>query len=232
MTHVIRTTTVAALAGLAAAACATMPAADDGWVDLLANGLDGLEVVGDANWTFADGVAQATTGTAGSFLVSPDNYADFELSVEFYVSEEHNSGVFFRCDTVSNITDMTCYEANIFDNRPDQSGRTGGVPNYLPPSEIVNAGGQWNTYRITAEGDHIVIELNGVTTVDGHDGTHTYGPIALQWGAGTVMFRNVRVRPIYTGAQMQRTFAFQEQGARLVREPVTDGRDPVEPGAD
>lgn len=184
----------AAVAAALAAACASMTDGEADTVDLLANGLDGWDRVGDANWTFADGVAEATEGSTVSFLVTPDDYRDFELTLEFYVSEEHNSGVLFRCADRTNLTDMNCYEANIFDDRPDQSGRTGGIPNYAPPGATIDAGGHWNTYRIRAEGEHIVLELNGEITVDATDSTLASGPLGLQWGAGTVRFRNVRVR--------------------------------------
>ncbi len=163
-------------------------------VDLLANGLGGFVEVGGAHWSFGDGVAVATSGDGVGFLLTPDDYADFELTVEFFVSEQHNSGVFFRCSDRADITDVSCYEANIYDTRPDQRGRTGGIPNYAPPEVAIDAAGRWNTYVIRAQGDHITITLNGQTTVDTRDSTHASGPLGLQWGAGTVMFRNMRVR--------------------------------------
>ena len=86
--------------------------------------------------------------------------------VEFFAGPGANSGVYMRCLDGSKITDKTCYEANVYDNRPDQSGRTGGIPNYAPPIAIVNAEGKWNTYEITMRGDHIVVVLNGTKTVD------------------------------------------------------------------
>ena len=59
------------------------------------------------------------------------------------------------------------------------------------------AADKWNTYHITLQGDHIVITLNGVTTVDTHADAHNMaGPIALQAYAGTVKFRNVRIRKL------------------------------------
>jgi len=71
---------------------------------------------------------------------------------------------------------------------------TGGIPHYGPPREIVNAGGKWNTYDITVQGDHIVIVINGIKTVDIHDSTHkNASPIALQYAAGAIKFRNIKV---------------------------------------
>ena len=203
LTSAARALGVAAFA-ITAASCATddmamsepMDDMDAASVDLLANGLDGFDEVGGANWTYADSVLEASSGDGVGFLFTPDAYDDFEIAMEFYVSEEHNSGVYFRCSDMDNISDSSCYEANIFDDRPDQSGRTGAVPNYLPPIEIVDSAGQWNTYVVRAEGDRITITLNGVTTVDGQDPTHASGPIGLQWGAGVVRFRNVTLTPL------------------------------------
>ena len=64
------------------------------------------------------------------FLVSKESYTDFEIKVEFWSSDGGNSGVYMRCMDGTKITDKTCYEANVFDKRPDQSGRTGGIPNF------------------------------------------------------------------------------------------------------
>jgi len=37
--------------------------------------------------------------------------------------------------------------------------------------------------------------LDGVTTVDVEDSKFASGPIGLQWGAGTIKFRKVEIRP-------------------------------------
>ena len=58
----------------------------------------------------------------------------------------------------------------------------------------INAGGQWNSYEITARGNRMVVVLNGTQVVDTTDDQFASGPIALQYGAGTVRFRNVRIR--------------------------------------
>ena len=39
-----------------------------------------------------------------------------------------------------------------------------------------------------------MVKLNGQTTVDTNDDKFASGPFALQYGAGRVMFRNVRIR--------------------------------------
>jgi hypothetical protein len=183
---------VIAILGAAAAACATPGA---GSTDLLASGLDGFERRGDANWSFADGVLQASAGGATpSLAVTKEDYRDFELTLEVYVSAEHNSGVFVRCPNHATVTATDCYEVNIFDKRPDQTYRTGGAPGFFKPLAQVDAGGKWSAITIRAQGPHIFVSFNGVTTIDSDGPLLGNGPIALQWGAGDVKFRNVRIR--------------------------------------
>jgi hypothetical protein len=165
-----------------------------GGTDLLAIGISDFTRAGDANWTFANGVAQADKGSAPSLLVTKEDYRDFELTLDVYVSVEHNSGVFIRCADRANITATNCYEINIFDKRPDQTYRTGGAPGFFVPVARVDAGGKWNTIVIRAQGARILASFNGVTTIDSDGPLMSNGPIALQWGAGEVKFRNVRVR--------------------------------------
>ena len=130
-----------AVLAAASAACATLGA---GSTDLLAHGLDGFEKRGDANWSFADGVLQASTGSAPSLAVTREDYGDFDLTLEAFVSAEHNSGVFVRCPNHATVTATDCYEVNIFDKRPDQTYRTGGAPGFFKPLAQVDAGGRWS----------------------------------------------------------------------------------------
>jgi Domain of Unknown Function (DUF1080) len=170
------------------------PVAQGEWVVLFdGTSLDGWNPVGDANWTIADGAVRANSGNG--FLVSASNYDDFDLSLEFFASPDANSGVFMRCMNPQEISDTSCYEANIYDRRPDPEYRTGGIVNVASPTKELYAGGRWNNYEITLNGPRLQVTLNDVQIVDVEDGKLGSGPIALQYGAGTVMFRNVRVRP-------------------------------------
>jgi hypothetical protein len=175
-------------------AAATAPVAQGEWQVLFdGTSLAGWNPVGDANWAIADGAVGADTGNG--FLVSDLSYDNFDLSLEFFASPDANSGVFMRCMNPQEISDTSCYEANIYDRRPDPTYRTGGIVNVAAPAKTLNAGGRWNSYTITLEGPRLQVTLNDVQVVDVEDGKLGSGPIALQYGAGTVMFRNVRVRP-------------------------------------
>jgi hypothetical protein len=166
-----------------------------GWTTLF----DGKSVaafnpVGDANWQVMEGVVQASKGTG--FLVTKDSYRDFQLKVEFWVDDDANSGVFIRCEDPKTINAMNAYEVNIYDKRPDPAYATGAIVDVAKPITALKAGGKWNTFEITAQGPHMVVILNGTKTVDVQHSGHARGPIALQYGAGTVKFRNVQVKPL------------------------------------
>lgn len=154
--------------------------------------LTGWTQIGDANWQVTDGAVAADSGTG--FLLTAASYTDFDLDLEFWVTPDANSGVFVRCANPREIGAATCYEVNIFDQRPDPAYRTGGIVNVAEPKVMLETGDRWNHYEISAHGSHLVVKLNGQTTVDTNDDKLAAGPFALQYGAGRVMFRNVRIR--------------------------------------
>ena len=155
--------------------------------------LKAWNIVGDANWTVAGDVVSADKGSG--FLVTPMSYGDFQMTVDVWVNDEANSGVFIRCSDPKTIAATNAYEVNIYDKRPDPTYRTGAIVDVAKPLAQVNAGGKWNTLEITAKGSKMTVVLNGVTTVkDAEDTKFSRGPIALQYGAGVVKFRNVRIR--------------------------------------
>ena len=187
---------------LVALGCSSQPYGDTGanWVTLLdgTTGLDNWIRVGDANWRAVDGTIQADqkTDKANSFLVTKNSYTDFRIRAEFWVSDDANSGIYMRCADIKNLTDRTCYEANIFDQRPDPTFGTGSIVHLSPVSPMPKAGGKWNTYDVTVKGSRVTVRLNGVVTADVQDSKLTSGPIALQYAAGVVKFRKVQIAPL------------------------------------
>ena len=165
------------------------------WTTLFdGSNLDAFTPIGDANWRLEDGAVQANSGSG--FLVTNESYADFELNLEFWVDEPANSGIFIRCADAESVNDRNSYEVNIYDTRADQTYRTGGIVHIAPPASVIMTGGQWNSYEILARGSRLTVTLNGQPMVDIEDTQFTDGPIALQYGAGTVKFRNVTIRPL------------------------------------
>jgi len=171
-----------------------------GWTTLFdGTSLTGWNRIGNANWTLADGAAQADQGVG--FLVTPASYTDFQLRVEFWANDDANSGVFIRCQDPQQVGAANSYEVNIYDKRPDPAFRTGAIVDVARPLAQINAGGKWNTFEITAQGTHLTVTLNGVRTVDTNDSKFARGPFALQYGAGAngagiVKFRKVEIRTL------------------------------------
>jgi hypothetical protein len=189
-----------ALACAAAAISPQVRAQSGGEIVLLdAKSMGDWDKLGESNWRFEDGAAVAEGKNATSpqnYLVSKQSFKNFVLTVEFWSSDDANSGVFIRCSDPKKVGDHTCYEANIFDQRPDQTYGTGSITHYAEVNPMPKAGGKWNTYEITAKGRQITVMLNGQKTAELHNNMWIEGPIALQHGAGTVKFRKVTVKPL------------------------------------
>src|SRR5690349_7218139 len=96
--------TVAAIALACTTALMPLPVeaqSGPGWTTLLdGTSLDGWnQVGGESNWRVEDGavVADKLTGKTPSHLVSKSPYKNFALYVEFWASDDANSGIYLRC---------------------------------------------------------------------------------------------------------------------------------------
>jgi hypothetical protein len=160
--------------------------------------LNGWTQVGDANWRIQDGSLQADllSSKVPSYLVSKKLYADYQIYAEFWVDSDTNSGIFIRCQDPLKIGADNCYEVNIWDTRPDPTYGTGAIVDVAKVIPMPKAGGQWNTFEITAKGSQLTVKLNGQTTADVADKKWARGHIALQYGSGIVKFRRVMIRPL------------------------------------
>jgi hypothetical protein len=171
-----------------------------GWTTLLdGTSLDGWnQVGGESNWRVEDGavVADKLTSKTPSHLVSKAPYKNFALHVEFWASDDANSGIYLRCADPKTITDRSCYEVNIFDKRPDPTYGTGAIVHFAEVDPMPKAGGQWNTFEIVADGRQITATMNGKKTAEVRNGLFSEGPITLQHGAGTIKFRKVAIKPL------------------------------------
>jgi hypothetical protein len=172
----------------------------EGWTVLFdGKTLGDWDQVGETNWRVEEGaiVADKRTSKEAAHLVSKKPYKDFQVYVEFWSSDDANSGIFLRCQDPKSITDRNCYEANIFDQRKDPSYGTGGIVNF---AEVIGtmqkAGGKWNVMEITVKGRLITVTLNGQKTSELHNGLFSEGPITLQHGGGTIKFRKVAIKPL------------------------------------
>jgi len=156
--------------------------------------LGSFNTLGEAHWIIIDDYVEAD-GYTGSYLVTKENYGDFELALEFWPSMDANSGVYIRNQSGEKIGAEFGYEINIYDTNDNPDNRTGAIIRFAPPLAEVVAGGRWNKYEIKAEGTRIVVHLNGTLVADLDDDTFRSGPIAFQNNGGLIRFRNIRIRP-------------------------------------
>jgi hypothetical protein len=184
--------------------CATM-SSDSGWITLIdgGKGLENFNRIGDANWRVEDGAIVADKGKGGH-LVTKNSYKNFQIRAEFWAETGTNSGIFIRASDPNKVGAANAYEVNIYDLRPGQEYATGGIPNFgrIPVPNKYQAGGKWNTYLITANDTHLIVELNGVQTVNIYDSKFASGPISLQFGnhgkvpGGVIKWRKVQVKEL------------------------------------
>jgi len=173
-----------------------------GWVALIDgnDGMDNWYVTGSAaNWRAEGGAIQAdkTTGKGASVLVSKRAFKDLELYVEFWASDDTNSGVYIRAPNPKLVnTASGAYEVQIWDQNPNQKYSTGSLVNVTAVDPIYKAGGRWNTFEIYAKGTQITVKMNGVVTASIQDAKTHEGRIGLQFNGGPIKFRKLRVKEL------------------------------------
>ncbi len=209
MKRLWNSTTLLATA-LLVASCANSPAS--GWVTLIdgEKGLENFERIGDANWRAEGGAIVADKGKGSSHLVTKGSYKDFEILAEFWADTTTNSGIFLRAADPKKVGADSAYEVNIYDQRPGQEYATGAIVDFAKvPVPIVflagdgKGGGKWNTFKISARGPDIAVELNGVRTVFLKDSKFSAGPFTLQFAngpkdapGGPIKWRKLQVRAL------------------------------------
>lgn len=157
------------------------------------NNLNNWIQVGAAIWKVSERQISVADPKADGMLITKEKYSNFKLSLEFWVDEKVNSGVFIRCSDADKITPFNCYEMNIWDQHPKQEYRTGSIVTLVsPPLAQVKTVNKWNKYEIIAAQNNILVTINGIVTARLKDTKHSSGYIALQSANnGSVRFRNI-----------------------------------------
>lgn len=202
---------------------------NDGW-ELLFDGksfdnwktFNGGAVTG---WKIEDGILynSGVGSDYGGDIITKDEFADFELTLEWKVAPESNSGIFYHVQ--EGLTDAI-YESGpeyqLIDDKgwPEQleayqySGANYGMN--APENAEVAPVNEWNTARIVVKNPHVEHWLNGQKVVEYdlwsedwqkrkakgkwaeaiHYGEAKTGSIGLQDHGGLTMFRNIKIRRI------------------------------------
>ncbi len=147
-------------------------------------------------WRIEDGALVAGSLTAkqekNNFLATTKTYGDFEITLKWKLEGTEgfvNGGVQFRTERIPNHHEVSGYQADLgkgYDGALYDESRRKKILAQPTPEVLAKAQkpvGEWNDYRIRAEGKRIQIWLNGIQTVDY---TETEG-IILQDGKSLVI---------------------------------------------
>lgn len=145
---------------------------------------------GSSHWEVVDGLLTACGAPAG-YLNSDASYKNFVLSLEFRTSQDANSGVFVRSPK-----EAGGYEVQIWRQQPAGYNTGSIVGTAKTARDFTFKPNEWNHLQITADGDHLVVVLNGETTLDTRDAKFPDGHIRLQYQQFPISFRNIKIRPL------------------------------------
>ena len=168
-----------------------------------------------------DGALYLSSEGEGGDIVTTEQYANFELELEWKISEGGNSGIMFRVSEEHDAPWRTGPEMQVLDDErhPDAAegeDRLAGA-NYDmhgPSEKVVNPAGEWNQVRLVVDGAHVEHWLNGTKIVDYELGSDDWkqriaeskwiempdygkmpsGHICLQDHSDPVWYRNIRIR--------------------------------------
>ena len=194
---------------------AAAEAADGGLVPLFdGKSMQGwIQRGGKAAYTVEEGalVGRTVLGEKNSFLCPPKEYADFVLEFEVWVDPTVNSGVQIRSESKPDYREGVVHGYQI-EIDPSQRAWSGGIydeqrrgwlqnPKDKPEAQKAFKIGEWNRYKVEANGDRLRTWINDVPVSDLVDGMTRSGFIGFQVHAAkeaglTVKWRNVRLQEL------------------------------------
>ncbi len=187
----------------------------DGWVNLLPDGDFSQHWTTKGNWVKdKDGAITLTPrpGEKGwsrfdAYLWSKLAYTDFEISFDYKVQKQGNSGFYFRVGDVKSPVQKGI-EVQIYDSASKKADAklgdhdSGGIiPGIPPTANAAKPAGEWNTFHITNKNDKLTVHLNGKTvnvvdlTMKLKDRPKT-GHIGFQDHALPLSLRNIKIREL------------------------------------
>lgn len=185
-----------------------------------------LKTSASPEWSVNDGTLQLNPGEKDDRgdIVTNGEYENFELSIDWNIADEGNSGIIFLVheDKAYDATYLTGPEYQLLDNKKAEDNKK---DNHLaaslydiiaPAKDVEKPAGQWNHSVIRLQNGELTFWLNGVQTVKTHlwdsnwkqlvskskfkdwKGFAEYhkGHIALQDHGYHIAFRNVKIRQL------------------------------------
>ena len=179
---------------------------------------------GPGAWKVVDGALQLDPKAEGQGdLVTDNEYENYDLSLEWKISEEGNSGIIFGVheDPKFEATYQTGIEMQVLDDEKAEDRimpihRAGALYDMRGPAHPAKPAGQWNKVTIHKLNGHIIFYLNGEKVIDTQIGgadwnamlakskfkdwkgfaAYPKGHIALQDHGHKVEFRDITIKEL------------------------------------
>lgn len=172
------------------------------------------------SWSMADGVLGFAPKTQRGDIITKEQYASFELRLDWKISKGGNSGIFFRGTEDKGSIVETAPEMQVLDDDVHSDGAnplSSAGSNYAlfaRTAPVVRPVGEWNSARIRIVGNHVIFHLNELKIVEfdllspewekalaasrlvslPDYGRRAKGHIALQDHGDPVWYRNIRIK--------------------------------------
>lgn len=123
-------------------------------------------------WQVVDGELRLVKGPEGGDIVLKEEFADFDLRLEWKVEKGGNSGIFFRSKEGQPMPWATGIEMQVLDDKNHHDGEheiTSAGSHYgmyARSKNVAKPADEWNAARIVAKGKHVQFWLNGTKVVD------------------------------------------------------------------
>jgi hypothetical protein len=173
-----------------------------------------------SGWQVVDGALTRVAG--GGDIITNDQFASFELALEWKVAPAGNSGIFYRVTEEGEQSYHSGPEMQVLDDAGHKDGGSrltsaGSLYGLYPaPAGVAKPAGEWNAVRIVVNGSHVEHWLNGVKVVGAELGSPdwerrvaeskfkewpaygraTRGHIALQDHGDWVAYRNIKIKAL------------------------------------
>ena len=173
------------------------------WISLF-NGKDlsGWKFNEDGKWRVEDGAIVANG--ARSHLFSEQSFKNFVFEADVMTTPGSNAGIYFHTQYQDEGWPSKGHEVQVNVSHHDPV-KSGSLYNVVKVSETPAVDNEWYRTQITVKGRHVVVKVNGVTTVDytepediAGDRRISSGHFALQAHdpGSVVYFKNLRVRSL------------------------------------
>ena len=197
----------------------------DGWQPLF----DGRSLSGwrgyksttpPAGWSAANG--ELVRNGEGGDLMTVEQFSDFELRLEWKISENGNSGVMYHVVTGDENPYESGPEFQILHNAGHKDGASpilSAGSNYAmhaPVKDVTRRVGEWNDIRLIVKGTHVEHWMNGVKLLEYEQfspdwyarlkaskfakmppyGRHMRGHLVLQDHGNLVTYRNIKIKTL------------------------------------